>query len=297
MREIEVAGADTGKRLETFLKKQFPIGYVRKLFRKHGVRLNGQRGKPGDVIRAGDRVQFFIPFEKAAASGAAITAKSPLLPVIYEDERIIVIDKPAGLAVHEARGILPRDTVIGILQARYREQNIRPRLVHRIDQDTSGLLLVAKSLEAATEFESAFEIGAVEKNYIALIAGRLGQNAGTLDFPLPGRDGQPVRAFTHYKVLQQFSDTTLVEARIDTGRMHQIRLHFAKTSHPVVMDERHGDFAFNKRFRKAYGLKRQFLHAARLSLALRNQQTTWNAPLPEDLANVLKALRAGIANH
>jgi 23S rRNA pseudouridine955/2504/2580 synthase len=195
--------------------------------------------------------------------------------------------------VHEARGVLLRDTVVGILQTRYREQNIRPRLVHRIDQDTSGLLLVAKSLEAATEFENVFAIGAVEKNYIALIAGRLGQNAGTLDFPLPGRDGQPVRAFTHYKVVQQFSDTTLVEARIDTGRMHQIRLHFAKTSHPVVMDERHGDFAFNKRFRKAYGLKRQFLHAARLSLALRNKQTTWNAPLPEDLANVLKALRAG----
>jgi RluA family pseudouridine synthase len=297
MREIEVAGADTGKRLETFLKKQFPIGYVRKLFRKHGVRVNGHRGKPGDLIRSGDRLQFYIPFEKTAPAGAATITKSPVLPVIYEDERIIVIDKPAGLAVHEARGILPRDTVIGILQARYREQNIRPRLVHRIDQDTSGLLLVAKAPEAATEFESAFEIGAVEKYYIALVTGRLGQKAGTLDFPLPGRDGQPVRAFTHYKVVQQFSDTTLVEARIDTGRMHQIRLHFAKTSHPVVMDERHGDFAFNRKFRKAYGLKRQFLHAARLSLALHNQQTTCNAPLPEDLANVLKALRAGVANH
>jgi 23S rRNA pseudouridine955/2504/2580 synthase len=293
MRQIEIACEDAGKKIESFLKKQFPIGYVRKLFRKHGVRLNGQKAKPDDLLRSGDRLQLYIPFQKTAKAASQAGPKTPLLPVVCEDERIIVIDKPAGLAVHEARGILRRDTVIGLLEAQYREQNIRPRLVHRIDQDTSGLLLVAKSLEAATEFESSFEKSAVEKIYIALVAGRLVQNAGTIDCSLPGRDGQPVRALTHFKVTHRFGDTTLVQARIDTGRMHQIRLHFAKLSHPVVMDERHGDFAFNKKFRKTYGLKRQFLHAARLSLVIRDKKTTWSAPLPEDLADVLEALRAG----
>lgn len=292
MRQIEIPSAEAGKKIENFLKKQFPIGYVRKLFRKHGVRLNGQQAKPDDLLRSGDRLQLYIPFEKTVKAPSQAAPKFPSLPIVYEDEGIVVIDKPAGLAAQEAQGILRRDTVIGLLESQYREQKIRPRLVHRLDQDTSGLLLVAKSRDAATELENAFEQNAVEKIYIALVAGRLAQNAGKIDSPLPGRDGQLVRALTLFQVTERFGDTTLVEARIDTGRMHQIRLHFAKLSHPVVMDERHGDFAFNKKFRKAFALKRQFLHAAKLSLRLRDKKATWSAPLPEDLARVLDALRA-----
>src|SRR5215208_1552574 len=111
MRQIEIHSPDAGKKLENFLKKQFPIGYVRKVFRKHGVRLNGQKGKPDDLLRSGDRLQLYIPFEKTAKAATQAAPKSALLSFVYEDERIVVIDKPAGLAVHEAHGILQRDTV------------------------------------------------------------------------------------------------------------------------------------------------------------------------------------------
>lgn len=286
MREIEIAQQDGGKRLESFLKKQFPIGYVRKLFRKNGVRVNGQRGKPEDLVHVGDRVQLYIPF---AAQPPTASPRNHLA-IVFEDQEIIVVDKPAGLAVHEAKGILRRETAIGQLEAQLRAQRIQPRLVHRIDRDTSGLLLVAKHEQAAQDLEAHFENRNVEKIYLALVAGRLPQTAGTIDLPLPGRDEQLVPAVTHYQASQRFNETTLVEARIDTGRMHQIRLHFAKLGYPVVMDEQHGDFAFNRIFRKEFGLKRQFLHAAKLSLVYRGKKRVWSAPLPQDLAAVLDRL-------
>lgn len=286
MREIQIPAQDGEKKLESFLRKQFPISYVRKLFRKNGVRVNGRRGKPDGLIRAGDRVQLFIPFE---AQPRAVNAKQELA-IVFENEELMVIDKPAGLAVHEAKGILRRDTAIGQLEAKFRARRIQPRLVHRIDRDTSGLLLVAKNKQLAQALEALFENKNVEKLYLALVAGRLQQAAGTIDLPLPGRDEQPVPAITHFQVSRRFSETTLVEARIDTGRMHQIRLHFAKLGHPVVMDQRHGDFAFNRIFRKEYGLKRQFLHAAKLSLVYRGKKRLWNAPLPQDLTDVLAQL-------
>lgn len=288
MREIQIARQDGGKKLESFLKKKFPIGYVRKLFRKNGVRVNGQRGKPDGLIRAGDRVQLFIPFE--AQPRAAIAKQH--LAIVFENEELLVVDKPAGLAVHEAKTILRQDTVIGQLEAQFRAQRIQPRLVHRIDRDTSGLLLVAKNEPLAQDLAVLFENKDVEKTYLALVAGRLPQAAGTIDLPLPGRDEQLVPAITHYRVSQRFNDTTLVEARIDTGRMHQIRLHFAKLGYPVVLDERHGDFAFNRSFRKEYGLKRQFLHAEKLSLVYRGKKRVWSAPLPKDLTAVLDQLSA-----
>lgn len=291
MREIQIAHQQGDKKLENFLKKEFPIGYVRKLFRKNGVRVNGQRAKPDQLIRPGDRVQLYIPFEVQTSAGRS-SAPKVTLEIVFEDDDIIVIDKPAGLAVHEATGILRRDTLIGQLDARFRAQHLQPRLVHRIDRDTSGLLLVAKHEQVAPILEALFAHTKVEKVYLALVAGRLPQAAGTIDLPLPGRDEQPVRATTHYHVSQRFNETTLVEARIDTGRMHQIRLHFAKLGYPVVMDERHGDFTFNRSFRREYGLKRQFLHAAKLSLNYGGKKRVWSASLPQDLALVLDRLSA-----
>ena len=116
------------------------------------------------------------------------------------------------------------------------------------------------------------------------------ENEGVIDSALPGRDGKPVRAVTRFKVEKRFSDTTLARVRIETGRMHQIRLHFARLGYPVVLDDQHGDFAFNKRFRKQYGLKRQFLHASSLTLDYGGKKRTWTAPIPEDLAATLRAL-------
>lgn len=289
MREIVLGSGDGSKKLESYLKKEFPIGYVRKLFRKHGIRLNGQRAKPDDTIRAGDKIQLYIPFDQRATHPRP-SPPAPKIPVIFEDANLLVIDKPAGLAVHEGRTVSKRDSVLGKLEQQFRHGQIKPQLVHRLDQDTSGLLLVAKNPKSAEELEEAFETRAVEKEYLALVVGRLANPQGKIDTPLPGRDGNPVRALTHYWVITRFPEVTLVRVAIETGRLHQIRLHFAQLGHPVVMDDQHGDFSFNKRFRKEYGLKRQFLHAEKLKIEIAGTRQQWTAPLSQDLQKVLRRL-------
>jgi 23S rRNA pseudouridine955/2504/2580 synthase len=289
MDEIIVAHDAVAKKLENFLKKQFPIGYVRKLFRKNAVRLNGKRGKPEDSIHADDRVQLYIPFESKGAKPKTLSAQ-PELATVYEDGDLLVINKPAGLAVQEGKTVSKRDSVAGLIEIQYRDSKIRPMLVHRLDKDTSGLLLLAKNLDAKAELEKQFEAGTINKHYFCLIAGRVNANIAKIDLPLPGRDGKPARAVTHYRVVQRFGETTLCKVQLDTGRLHQIRLHFAKLGHPVVMDDQHGDFSFNKRFRKEFGLKRQFLHAADLMFSFAGKRHRFSAKLPPDLQKTLAML-------
>jgi RluA family pseudouridine synthase len=280
------------RRLETFLGKRFPIGYVRKLFRKNGVRVNGRRAKALDQVQPGDCVEVFLPFESRANQTASPRTDSPHIDVIFENADLLVINKPAGLAVHEAKTISQHRTLLGLLEKKYRGAPFKPRLVHRLDKETSGVLLAAKNNDAAQEIESYFEAGKVKKEYLCMVAGRLPQNTGTIDFPLSGREGKPVRAITHFRVEHRFSNTTLINVTIETGRMHQIRLHCAKLGYPVVLDSQHGDFSFNKAFRKSTGLKRQFLHAARLAVTYRGKQFQWAAPLPDDLQRTLQILSA-----
>ena len=292
MQEIVVPAGASAKKLENFLKKLFPIGYVRKLFRKNGVRLNGRRAKADEPVRDGDRIRLYIPFEARSAK-AAEKSSLPKLVIIYEDDSLLVLNKPAGIAVHEGKTVLKRDTIEGVIERKYRASKFRPRLVHRLDKDTSGLLLLAKSESALAELATQFETGASEKEYLCLVAGRLHTNESKIDFPLPGRDDTPARALTRYHVVKRHDETTLVSVAIETGRLHQIRLHFAQLGYPVVMDDRHGDFDFNKRFRKRYGLKRQFLHATKLTINYRGKSYSWSAPLAEDLAKTLKQVENG----
>ena len=281
---------ETPKRLENYLKKQFPIGYVKKLFRRNGIRLNGRHPRPDDLVKAGDSIRIYFPF-RADVPRLPAPGSAPIT-VVFEDDMLVVVIKPPGIAVHEAKNISKQRSLIGILEAKYRPQGIVPELVHRLDKDTSGLLLVAKRASVAATLKRCFESGNVSKEYLCLVAGRLDRPEGMIDSPLPGREGYPVRARTHFKVEKIFSTTTLLRARIDTGRLHQIRLHFAKQNHPVVMDAQHGNFNFNRHFRKAYGLKRQFLHASMVSLEYRGKKRCWTADLPDDLARTLKLLEA-----
>jgi 23S rRNA pseudouridine955/2504/2580 synthase len=290
--EIVVPAADTNKKLQTFLKSRFPIGYVRKLFRKNGLRVNGKRSKPEDLVRAGDRIRLYIPFEKTLRHNEA-PPLAPPFSVIYEDTKLLVINKPAGIAVHEGKHVLKRHSVIGALERRYREQGVTPQLVHRLDKDTSGVLLVAKDEVTAGQLEAVFaKDKEAQKEYLCLVAGRLQDNQGRIDLALPGREGALVRALTRFEVLDRFSQTTLARVNIETGRMHQIRLHFAAIGYPVVLDDQHGDFNFNKQFSKKYGLKRQFLHASRLEIKHGGKKRVWSAPPPADLQKVIDALRA-----
>jgi RluA family pseudouridine synthase len=287
MREIVLRGSEAPKKLENFLKKHFPIGYVRKVFRKHGVRVNGRRAASDDLIRAGDRIQLYIPYAPEATTASRSHAK---IDGVFEDESLLVINKPAGLAVHEGKTVSKQESLLGTLEGQYRDRGIKPQLVHRLDKDTSGLLLVAKNPQTAAELEHVFETGKVDKEYLCLVVGRLQTNEGKIDLPLPGREGKPVRALTRFRVVKRYSEVTLVRVASETGRLHQIRLHFAKLGYPVVMDDQHGDFGFNKRFRKEFALKRQFLHAEKLRLNYAGKQREWTAPLASDLERTLQLL-------
>ena len=290
MQEISITAGESSKKLENFLKKRFPIGYIRKLFRKKGVRLNGKRSKPDDLIAPGDCIQLYIPFEHSPQLARQNPTLQADVNIIFEDDEIIVLNKPAGIAVHEGKDVLKRHSILGMLEAKYRPQGIAPRLVHRLDKDTSGVLIAVKKEATARQFEGLFADGGVEKEYVCLLVGRLQQNEGVIDLQLSGREGKAVRALTRFRVAKRFSETTLVRANIATGRMHQIRLHFARYGHPVVMDDQHGDFSYNKKFRKAYGLRRQFLHASTVALEYRGKRRSWTAPLPADLAKTLELL-------
>ena len=171
MDEVVVRTDESAKKLENFLKKEFPVGYVRKLLRKNAVRINGQRAKGEDLVRPGDRIQLYIEFAKKAS--AAHTQRTSRVNIIYEDDSLLVINKPAGIAVHEGKTVRKKDTVLGILEANYRGTDVRPQLVHRLDKDTSGLLLVAKNPVTVKELETRFEQGEVEKEYFCLVKGRL----------------------------------------------------------------------------------------------------------------------------
>ena len=289
MREIVLQAGETPKKLESFLKKQFPIGYIRKLFRKNGVRLNGRRAKADDLIRGGDRITLYIDFAARPKTHAEPSAAGKF-NIVYEDDALLVLDKPAGVAVHEGKTVSKKQSLLGILESSYRVRGIKPQLVHRLDKDTSGLLLIAKNPLTAKELEQRFDTGAVDKEYLCLVIGRLAENEGKIDSPLPGRDGSPVRAFTRYRIVKRFAEVSLARVIIETGRLHQIRLHFAKLGHPVVMDDQHGDFGFNKRFRKEFGLTRQFLHAGKLKLNYAGKPREWRAPLAQDLERTLRLL-------
>ena len=289
-REIVIPQTEAPKRLENFLKKRFPIGYVRKLFRRNSIRLNGKRSGPDEIVRAGDRITLFLPFEEKRRSNAKPTPAPRGFKILFEDDDILIINKQAGIAVHEGKEILKRHSLLGMLEAAYRSRGIVPRLVHRIDKETSGLLVVAKSTSVVEDLEKRFEGGEVEKEYLALVVGLLAAREGSIDFPLPGREGRRVSALTHFRVEREYAQTTLVRARMATGRMHQVRLHFAKLGHPIVMDVKYGDFTFNRQFRKTHGLKRQFLHASTIALEYRGKKRKWTAPLPDDLARTLRSL-------
>ncbi len=288
--EIIVPQTEEPKRLDNFLKKRFPIGYVRKLFRKNGVRLNGERPRPNVIARPGDRVTLYLPFEKRPGAAVKKGPERGGFEILFEDDDILVLNKQAGITVHEGKRVLKQRSLLGMLETTYRPKGIIPKLVHRIDKETSGLLVVAKRDAVAEQLEKKFAGAEVEKEYLALVLGRLHPKEGQIDFPLPGREGSFVPALTRYQVERELPGTSLVRVKMETGRMHQIRLHFAKLGHPVVMDDRHGDFAFNKRFRKTHGLKRQFLHAQSIAFEHRGQKRKWTAPLPEDLAMTLKSL-------
>jgi 23S rRNA pseudouridine1911/1915/1917 synthase len=217
--------------------------------------------------------------------------------VVFSDEWVAVVEKPAGLVVHPAPGHRGR-TLVDLLPGLAGGAAGRPGIVHRLDKDTSGLMVVARSDEAHRDLAAQVRRRAVERVYVALVEGHLESRTGTIDAPV-GRDhrahermaigGRGAReARTHFRVAEQLPADSLVEARLETGRTHQIRTHFAAIGHPVAGDPRYGHAG-------RHGLERQFLHAARLRFRHpgTHEAMSFESALPRDLAEALERARGG----
>lgn len=226
--------------------------------------------------------------------------------IIYKDSDIIVLDKPAGLVVHAANENDNRETLVSFLISQYPEiQNVggktlRPGIVHRLDKETSGLIVVAKNNGTFDELKKQFAERKIEKKYMALVSGRLEKDSGTIDMPLikigarvsvnvraQGSNTKAKEAVTGYKVLERFEEYTLVEVMPKTGRMHQIRVHFTSINHPIACDKLYG----RKSKKCPAGLYRHFLHASYLKFKVKNALMEFDSKLPEDLEKTIKSLQ------
>ena len=308
VRLVRVDPERAGQRLDNFLLGQLkgaPRSLVYKLVRSGQVRVNGGRAKAERRLEAGDEIR--IPPVRLAEAESSGPAPKGLLAameasIVFEDARLLAINKPSGIASHGGSGIS-----FGVIETL---RNLRPgqplELVHRLDRDTSGLMVLAKKRSALTELQALLreDHGAgIEKRYLALLLGRLPDGTLSVDASLHvglrqggerhvqvNANGKP--SMSHFKVIERIGGQSYCEVRIETGRTHQIRVHAQHLGHPVAGDDKYGDEAANKRLRDNAGLKRLFLHASTLSFALDGGKTPYllNAPLAPELAAVLDRL-------
>lgn len=295
-----VAPDFAGERLDRYVPQMMSTlsrSYTQKLIAAGDIRVNQQHTRSGQTVRAGD----VVTIQLAPPQPTELLAEEIPLTIVYEDDSVVVIDKAAGMVVHPAPGHA-NGTLVNALLARYPTMHlsgtVRPGIVHRLDQDTSGLLVVARTDQAMRLLVAQQKERSMHKAYLAVVEGRFKEPVGVIDAPIgrhpTDRKRQAVvangrAARTHYQVLEELGDYTLVEARLETGRTHQIRVHFAARNRPVLGDPVYGP----RKPRATFGLSRQFLHAHKLGFIVPGD-TTWrefSSPLPEDLAAVLAKLR------
>lgn len=310
VRLVVVDEDQAGQRLDNFLSprlKGVPKSRIYNLIRKGEVRVNKGRSKPDYKLAAGDVVRI-PPVRVAESAAVAVPGKSLVQhleqAVLYEDDGLLVINKPSGLAVHGGSGVN-----LGLIESlrQIRPDNRFLELVHRLDKDTSGCIMIAKKRSVLRHLQSALRDktgpGAIRKVYQALVIGHWPNNCLRVDAPLLKRevaggerivrvstDGKP--SLTEFAVLKRFQDFTLIEARPITGRTHQIRVHAKYAGHSLLGDEKYGNDGINEAMR-AQGFRRLFLHAAALEFDLPGvpQRIRVDAALPDDLVQALTGLQ------
>jgi 23S rRNA pseudouridine955/2504/2580 synthase len=300
---VEVDSASEGQRVDNFLMrvcKGVPRSHIYRVLRTGEVRVNSRRVDATYRLRPGDRVRI-PPLRRAERPAKPAPPLSPLPPVVHEDDALLVVDKPSGLAVHGGSGV----SFGAIEQFRAARPQLKfLELAHRLDRDTSGLLILAKRRSALTALHAALREGKVHKRYLALVLGRWRDEERRIDLPLrkyvtrsgerrvsvhrEGRESQTV--FRRERSLRDF---TLLSADLLTGRTHQIRVHLAHLGFPVAGDEKYGDFESNRALAKQ-GLPRLFLHAADLEFVhpATGEAMKLHSPLPESLLRFLDTLAA-----
>jgi 23S rRNA pseudouridine955/2504/2580 synthase len=313
--ELTVTADAAGQRLDKYVRralKDVPLSHLYKMFRTRKIKVGTGRGRPEQVLAEGDVVRIWGDEEKLLAKAepqpGGKRRGGPRLDVLFEDDDLFAVNKPAGLAAHPGTGItgatlveLVRDHVKGANALPATE--FKPSPAHRLDRETSGIVLVAKNRKTMAALSALFESkDEVKKQYLTLAKGKMPKESGLIDLPLSeheqtarskdarGVNMQPAR--TRWKVSASMKEATLLQVIIETGRTHQIRRHLQAAGHPVAGDARYGDFNFNRVAKTRWNLRRMFLHAWKLSLPhpLTGQTLSLQAPLPPELLEVLKAM-------
>lgn len=298
---MTVTADQAGQRIDNFLLarlKGVPKSWVYRVLRRGEVRINKGRAKPTRRLAEGDvvRVPPVRQAEREHTTPGQGLQQAMAAAILYEDDALLVVNKPAGIAVHGGSGV--SHGVIETLRALRPEQSYL-ELAHRLDRDTSGLLMLAKKRSALTQLQRLQLSGKVEKRYLAMLDGRWRKGKVTADAPLQKNtlrsgervvrvDPQGKQAITHFTVREHLGNYTLVEARLETGRTHQIRVHAQHLGSPIAGDAKYGDDAANANFRKL-GLNRLFLHAWRLKFPWEGRAGGYQfeAPLPAELQEFL----------
>jgi 23S rRNA pseudouridine955/2504/2580 synthase len=311
VQHVTVDSGHAGQRLDNFLLttlKGVPRTHVYRLLRKGEVRVNKGRARPDYRLEEGDIVRI-PPVRRGESEGKKLAAQAAAggrfdwlhERVLFEDEHLLVLDKPAGLAVHGGSGVS-----VGLIEALRELRPYTPflELAHRLDRDTSGCLLFAKSRQALVRLHDLLREGGIDKRYLALVEGHWRGGIRRVDAALEksrpttgerrvevGEEGK--ESASEFRPREKFTGATLVEIRLLTGRMHQARVHAAHIGHPIAGDEKYGSREFNGATRRL-GLSRLFLHAASLDFRhpLTGRKMHIQTPLPPELARVLEKLRA-----
>jgi 23S rRNA pseudouridine955/2504/2580 synthase len=304
-----------GQRLDKLVRKALrdvPLSHVYKMFRTRKVRVNGARARPEQIVQAGDAVAIRGDEERLlAAAPAPRRSGAPAAPtfgVLHEDDDVLVVDKPAGLAAHPGTGITGA-TLVEMARDYLKVPHdvppteFRPSPAHRLDRETSGVVVVAKTRRAMVRLGEIFTSGeGVRKTYLTVVKGKMPRDAGTIDLPLSEHEqtakSKAVRgvnfqeAITRWKVVSSMKDASLLSVQIETGRTHQIRRHLEAAGHPVAGDKRYGDFAFNRTAKQRWGLARMALHAWKLELPhpVSGAPLRLEAPLPPALESALSRM-------
>ncbi|MCQ2054939.1 MAG: RluA family pseudouridine synthase [Fibrobacter sp.] len=330
-------------RLDRFLRKAFPDESLSVFFavlRKKKIRVNGVIGKANQMLAEGDVINIYENFKsvpineekqetkneneknvqdfswsssksgwgksKTSTEKNAAWGVSRKLDIVIQTEDYVVVNKPSGLASQPGSGTRPGESLVEYLWEWGREEGLdfRPTIAHRLDQETSGLLIAALHGDTLRDLTRLIREHEVDKFYFALVKGNLKRDKGTIDETLTrtdaakgskmkvgenGKDAQ--RAITHYHVKQHYEGYDLVKIKLETGRMHQIRAHFASIGHPLLGDTRYGDFALNREVKKELGLHRLFLHSCRLEFTWKGDKIVLDSPLPKELQDVVNQLK------
>ena len=301
VQHLEIEPAQAERRLDNFLfgrLRDVPKSRVYRMIRTGEVRVNGGRVRPEYRLRPGDRLRLppLVRDEERVPQVPPAAAQQVLAGVIHEDTELLVLNKPSGMPVHS--GTHRSFGVIDALRAVH-PAGASLQLVHRLDRDTSGCLLVAKNVACLRRLHDQIRAGEMVKQYVTLLKGRLGSEIA-VDEPLDTnarrggervvRTGEGKQSLTRFKPVRQYRDATLVNATILTGRTHQIRVHAASAGHPVAGDGKYGDRDFNRGMR-GLGLKRLFLHASRIRIPGSGRLSAGiDAPLPAELSDLLHRL-------